>query len=94
VSYETIRAWCDRFGQEYANQLRRRGPRLGDTWQLDEVFVQTEDRSPGHPPGSTYSGANCTVAIGSTGGTADQRQQLGRAVRVGRNQRCQLIKAV
>ena len=20
VSYETIRAWCDRFGQQYANQ--------------------------------------------------------------------------
>ena len=34
VSYESIRAWCDRFGQEYANQLRRRGPRPGDngTW--------------------------------------------------------------
>ena len=30
VSYATIRAWCDRFGQEYANQLRRRGRRLGD----------------------------------------------------------------
>ena len=40
VSYDTIRAWCDRFGQEYANQLRRRGPRLGDKWHLDEVFVQ------------------------------------------------------
>ena len=39
VSYETIRAWCDRFGQEYANQLRRRGPRRGDKWHLDEVFV-------------------------------------------------------
>ena len=39
VSYETIRAWCDRFGQEYANQ-RRRGPRPGDKWHLDEVFVQ------------------------------------------------------
>ena len=25
VSYETIRAWCERFGPEYANQ-RRRGP--------------------------------------------------------------------
>jgi hypothetical protein len=24
VSSETIRAWCDRFGPEYANQLRRR----------------------------------------------------------------------
>ena len=40
VSYETIRAWCDRFGQEYANQLRRRGRRPGDKWHLDEVFVQ------------------------------------------------------
>ena len=40
VSYETIRAWCDRFGQEYANQLRRRGLRPGDKWHLDEVFVQ------------------------------------------------------
>ena len=40
VSYETIRAWCDRFGQEYANQLRSRGPRPGDKWHLDEVFVQ------------------------------------------------------
>jgi putative transposase len=40
VSYETIRAWCDRFGHQYANQLRRRGRRLGDKWHLDEVFVQ------------------------------------------------------
>ena len=40
VSYETIRACCDRFGQEYANQLRPRGPRLGDKWHLDEVSVQ------------------------------------------------------
>jgi putative transposase len=40
VSYETIRAWCDRFGPQYANQLCRRGPRPGDKWHLDEVFVQ------------------------------------------------------
>ena len=33
-------AWCDRFGQQYANRLRRRGPRPGDKWHLDEVFVQ------------------------------------------------------
>ena len=37
VSYETIRAWCDRFGQECAHQLRRRGLRPGDKWHLDEV---------------------------------------------------------
>jgi putative transposase len=40
VSDETMRAWCERFGQEYANQLRRRGRRPGDKWHLDEVFVQ------------------------------------------------------
>jgi putative transposase len=40
VSYETIRAWCAKFGQAYANQLRRRRPRPGDKWHLDEVFIR------------------------------------------------------
>ena len=40
VSYETIRRWCDKFGQAYANQLRRRRPHPGDKWHLDEVFVK------------------------------------------------------
>jgi hypothetical protein len=38
VTYEAIRKWCRKFGQQYANQLRRRGPRPGDKWHLDEVF--------------------------------------------------------
>jgi hypothetical protein len=29
VTYEAIRKWCRTFGQQYANQLRRRRPRLG-----------------------------------------------------------------
>ncbi|MCX4775353.1 IS6 family transposase [Streptomyces sp. NBC_01264] len=40
VSYETIRRWCRKFGQAYANALRRRRPRPGDKWHLDEVFVK------------------------------------------------------
>jgi putative transposase len=28
-----------KFGQQYANQLRRRQPRPGDKWHLDEVFL-------------------------------------------------------
>ena len=40
VSYETIRRWCAKFGQAYANQLRARRPRPGDKWHLDEVFVK------------------------------------------------------
>ena len=39
VTYETIRQWCRTFGQDYANQLRRRRPRPGDKWHLDEVFL-------------------------------------------------------
>ena len=39
VTYETIRQWCQKFGQTYANELRRRRPRPGDAWHLDEVFV-------------------------------------------------------
>src|SRR5271167_3230424 len=44
VSYETIRRWCAKFGRACANQLRRRRPRPGDTWHLDEVFVGINGR--------------------------------------------------
>jgi putative transposase len=39
VTYEAICQWCWKFGQSYANQLRRRRPPPGDTWHLDEVFL-------------------------------------------------------
>jgi putative transposase len=39
VTYEAIRKWCRKFGQAYANELRRRRPRPGDKWHLDEVFL-------------------------------------------------------
>ncbi|MGW0552544.1 IS6 family transposase [Streptomyces altiplanensis] len=39
VSHETVRRWCAKFGQGYANGLRRR-PRPGDKWHLDEVFIK------------------------------------------------------
>lgn len=40
VSHETIRTGGTKFGPEYARILRRRAPRPGDTWFLDEVFVK------------------------------------------------------
>jgi len=40
VSYETIRAWCRKFGARYVRNLRRRQGRLGDSWHLDEVFIR------------------------------------------------------
>ena len=40
VSHETVRQWCVKFGQTYANGLRQRRARPGDKWHLDEVFIK------------------------------------------------------
>src|SRR5918998_5254351 len=40
VTYETVRQWCGKVGQQYANQLRRRRAQPGDKWHLDEVFLK------------------------------------------------------
>jgi hypothetical protein len=40
LSYETIRRWCDKVGASYAAKLKRRRPKLGDKWFLDEVFLK------------------------------------------------------
>ena len=39
VSYETVRQWARKFGQGFANQIRRRLPATGDKWHLDEVML-------------------------------------------------------
>jgi putative transposase len=39
ISHETVRRWARKFGQAFANQIRRRLPRPGDTWHLDEVVI-------------------------------------------------------
>jgi putative transposase len=44
VSYETIRAWGLRFGRLFANELKRRRPRPGDKWHLDEVFIRIQGK--------------------------------------------------
>src|SRR5271165_4089113 len=40
VSHETVRQWARKFGQPFANQIRRRLPRVGDKWHLDEVALK------------------------------------------------------
>jgi len=39
VSHETVRQWARKFGQVFANQIRRRLPRAGDKWHMDEVVI-------------------------------------------------------
>jgi putative transposase len=40
LTYETVRQWCRKFGQQYANQVRRRRAQTGDKWHLDQVFLK------------------------------------------------------
>jgi putative transposase len=39
VSHETVRQWALKFGQDFANQIRRRLPAPGNKWHLDEVVI-------------------------------------------------------
>ena len=39
VSHETVRQWALKFGQVFANQIRRRLPPAGDEWHMDEVVI-------------------------------------------------------
>src|SRR5918994_5702980 len=44
VSHETVRQWALKFGQGFANQIRRRLPTPEDKWHLDEVVISIADR--------------------------------------------------
>ena len=40
VSHESVRQWALKFGQAFANEIRRRLPRAGDKWHMDEVVLK------------------------------------------------------
>src|SRR5215831_9344456 len=40
LCHETVRQWARKFGQQFASQIRRRLPRAGDKWHLDEVVLK------------------------------------------------------
>jgi putative transposase len=44
VSYETIRAWCQKFGGEYSKRLKKCRGLIGDTWHLDEMYLRIDGR--------------------------------------------------
>ena len=45
VTYESVRQWCRKVGQQYAHHLRRRRARPGDTWHVDEGFLKSNGKN-------------------------------------------------
>ena len=39
ITYETIRKWGNKFGPLFAAEIKRRSPRRGDKWYMDEVCI-------------------------------------------------------
>lgn len=39
VTHKTVCEWAEKFGWAYANTIRRRTPRPGDKWHLDECVI-------------------------------------------------------
>ncbi len=74
ASYETIRQWCLRFGQQYANQLRRRA-QPGDTWHLDEVFLTINGKT-------HYALARCRSSWERAGYPGAEPTEQGRSRKV------------
>jgi hypothetical protein len=40
VTHESVRRWCLKLGRGFADRLRRRRTKPGDTWHLDWVFIR------------------------------------------------------
>jgi putative transposase len=45
VTYETIRCWCDKFGNGIAHRVKAARRKPDSTWHLDEMFVTLRDQS-------------------------------------------------
>ena len=72
VTYETIREWCQKFGQQYANQLRRQPPYLTDKWHHGLSGRDNEEAAILFVAGSRFRGERArslaTTASGYEGG--------------------------
>jgi hypothetical protein len=76
VTHEAIRQWCRKFGQDYANQLKRRRAQPGDKWHLEIVFTQLT-KTRGFTAGSCWDSVpDFDIAIGDQD-TVDQEFDQG-----------------
>ena len=72
VTYKTVRQWGKKFGQAFADQIRRRAPARGDKWHMDEVVVSIAGEQHWLWRASTTT-ASFSTSWSSTEGTRKRR---------------------
>src|SRR3712207_1115020 len=81
VSHETVRQWALKFGQGFANRIRRRLPQAGDKWHLERSPSRLPVCSTGSGARSTRTGwcSTCWSGAGGTGGRQAPAAQAAQA---------------
>ena len=69
VSHETVRQWALKSGRAFADRIRRRLPRVGDKWHLDEVAIKIAGCSTGSGVPWIKAGW-CSTCWSRAGGTS------------------------
>jgi hypothetical protein len=78
VTYETIRAWCAKFGPSYAAGLRRRRARVSDKWHLDEVQLKINGKRATGCGGQSTNTASSSTSWCSNGAINSQPKRSYR----------------
>src|SRR5918994_1207728 len=81
VSHEAIRQWALKFGQAFANQIRRRLPQAGDKWHLDEVVVTIAGQKHWLWRGGGQEGDVLDEGVGRRRGTQGAKRLLRRLLK-------------
>ncbi len=81
VSYETLRQWALKFGQAFANQIRRGLLAVGDKWHMDEVVITFFGVSTGCGARSTRTGIALDVLVQSRRDTKAAKHLLRKLLK-------------
>jgi putative transposase len=81
ASHESVRRWAERFGRDFANQIRRRTPQSDDKWHLDDVVISINGKPHGLWRAVDSEGSVLDVLVQSRRDTGAAMRLLRKLIR-------------
>ena len=81
ASHESVRRWGERFGRDFANQIRRRTPQSDDKWHLDDVVSSINGKPHGLWRAVDSEGSVLDVLVQSRRDTGAAMRLLRKLIR-------------